>query len=61
MYQKKNRELSPVFVAYVKGEIACTRLTTGYYLDQSTKQSRYLAQYDLTKLSSFFSPKASRS
>ena len=45
MYQKKNRGLSPTFVACVeKGQ------TTVYYLDrQSIKQSRYLEEYDLTK------------
>jgi len=53
MYQKKNRGLSPTFVAYVeKGQKKKARKgqTTVYYLDrQSIKQSRYLEEYDLTK------------
>jgi hypothetical protein len=38
MYQKKNRGLSPIFVAYVKKgqNIDCTGLTTVYYLDNQS-------------------------
>jgi len=38
MYQKKNRGLSPIFVAYVKKgqKIARTGLTTVYYLDNQS-------------------------
>jgi hypothetical protein len=38
MYQKKNRGLSPTFVAYVKKgqKIARTELTTVYYLDSQS-------------------------
>lgn len=38
MYQKKNRRLSPAFVAYAKKgqKIAGTGLTTVYYLDSQS-------------------------